>query len=48
MLKNEIDETITETESTQDDAELNEGELKQAAGGLNFTRAPKKPAVDMF
>ena len=50
MLKNEIAET-TETESAQDQVELNEGDLDEVAGGLNYTKT-SKPApgalVDYF
>ena len=44
MLKTEIDETTTQTESTQEQAELSEHELNEVAGGLNYTRTAPKPA----
>ena len=50
MLNNEMDQTATE--STQDQVELNEGDLNEVAGGLNYTKAPPAPKpgalVDFF
>ena len=41
--------TAPQAEPTQDQApELNERDLNEVAGGLNFTRTPAKPAVDSF
>lgn len=47
MTKQEIEETKIET--TQDQPELNERDLNEVAGGLNFTKtSPPPSAVDMF
>jgi hypothetical protein len=49
MTKHEIEETQVETQSVQDQPELNEGELAEVAGGLTIGgRSNPKPAVDMF
>ena len=41
MLNNEMDQTATE--QTQDQVELNEGDLNEVAGGLNYTKAATAP-----
>ena len=40
--------TAPQAEPNQDQPELNERDLNEVAGGLNFTRTPAKPAVDSF
>lgn len=43
MTKHEIEETQTEAAPAQ--PELNERELNEAVGGLNFTKSDPKPAA---
>ena len=46
----DFDTTTPQSEATQDQAEMNERELNDVAGGLIIVVAPtaKKPAVDTF
>ena len=41
----DIETTAPQADATQDQAELNERDLDQVAGGLNFTRTEPKPAA---